>query len=125
MARDVLYKHKSVFRDQLPASPAKLEPFQLKLQENSDWYTSPRNKQAPRLQTIAKQYEVNRFLEKAINNNIIRPSQATAWSQLLLTPKPNGKWRVCIDFRSLNSQTKSMGWPLVITKHPSMKHRNH
>ena len=22
------------------------------------------------------------------------------------------KWRVCMDFRSLNTQTKSMGWPI-------------
>ena len=112
MAEEVLRKHKTVFRDQLPALPAKLEPFKLELKEGTDWYTQPRNKQAPRLQTLAKQYEVNKFLEKAIANNIIRPSQATAWSQLLLTPKSNGKWRVCMDFRSLNQQTKSMGWPI-------------
>ena len=112
MAKEILNRHKTVFRDQLPAAPAKLEPFQLELKEDTEWYTSPKNKQAPRLQTLAKQYEVNKFLEKAISNNIIRPSQATAWSQLLLTPKPNGKWRVCMDFRSLNTQTKSMGWPI-------------
>ena len=55
---------------------------------------------------------MSKFVKKNINNNIIRPSQATARSQLLLTPKPNGKWRVCMDFRSLNTQTKSMGWPI-------------
>jgi len=29
-----------------------------------------------------------------------------------LTPKPNGEQRFCIDYRNLNLQTESMGWPL-------------
>ena len=62
--------------------------------------------------TTAKQYELNKFLEKAIANNMIRPSQAASWSQILMTPKPNGSWRFCVDFRNLNNMTKSMGWPI-------------
>jgi hypothetical protein len=35
-----------------PALPAKLEPFKLELKEGTDWYTQPRNKQAPRLRKL-------------------------------------------------------------------------
>ena len=31
---------------------------------------------------------------------------------MLLTPKPNGKWRFCIDYRNLNNCSESMGWPI-------------
>ena len=28
------------------------------------------------------------------------------------TPKPNDKWRFCIDFRSLNDFSEALGWPI-------------
>ena len=30
----------------------------------------------------------------------------------MLTLKPNGKWRFCLDYRLLNRYTKSRGWPI-------------
>ena len=40
-------------------------------------------------------------------NNVIRPSNASHWSQVLLVPKPgkHDAWRLCIDFRNLNANT--------------------
>ena len=55
---------------------------------------------------------MKRFIEKALKAKLIQPSNATAWSQVHLTPKPNGKWRFCLDFRNLNDQTESQGWPI-------------
>ena len=43
---------------------------------------------------------------------ISESDRAQAWSQVLLTLKPNGKWRFCIDFRQLNQLIKDRGWPL-------------
>jgi hypothetical protein len=53
-----------------------------------------------------------RQVNKMLANNVIAKSQATEYSQVLLTPKPNDKWRFCIDFQELNLYTKSMGWPI-------------
>ena len=47
-----------------------------------------------------------------IANNVIVPSQATEHSQVLLTPKPNNKWRFCVDYRSFNDCCSSEGWPI-------------
>ena len=61
---------------------------------------------------LAKQKEVHRFIKLALKLRLIRKSQSKAWSQVLLTKKPNGAWRFCLDFRSLNLNTKSIGWPI-------------
>ena len=44
----------------------------------------------------------------------VNPSELTEWSSSLhLVKKPSGKgWRVCVDFRPLNNQTKSESYPL-------------
>jgi hypothetical protein len=47
-----------------------------------------------------------------IDASMIQPSQATEYSQVLLTPKPNGKKRFCIDFRMFNLCCVMMGWPI-------------
>ena len=65
-----------VFRKELPATPAKIEPMKLTLIEGSDWYINRKNKQAPRLQIIAKQYALRKFILKAIANALIKPSNA-------------------------------------------------
>ena len=44
-----------------------------------------------------------------VANNVIRKSDASYYSQVLLTPKPDGSIRFCIDYRSLNLVTKLLG----------------
>jgi len=33
-------------------------------------------------------------------------------SQVVLAPKQNGKWRMCIDYKKLNEASDHNGWPL-------------
>jgi hypothetical protein len=107
-----IYKYTNVFNDELNEKAASVEPFKLELNENSNWEEAATNKAPPRWQMLAKQKEVHRFIKLALKLKLIRKSQARSWSQVLLTKKPNGKWRFCIDFRSLNLNTKSIGWPI-------------
>ena len=109
---EIILQMKSIFAKELSNAPAKIDPFELTLNNANEWHSSNRNKQSSRLQSVAKQIAVKKFITKAIANGVIRPSQADAWSQILLTPKPDGSWRFCIDFRTLNNVTKSMGWPI-------------
>ena len=109
---NIILKLKTIFSKDLSSVPARIDPFELEVKANSDWFSNNRNKQSSRLQSLSKQYAVQKFINKAIATNVIRPSQADAWSQILLTPKADGTWRFCVDFRSLNAVTKSMGWPI-------------
>ncbi len=56
-----------------------------------------------------------------LRHGVIRPSNSTEYSQVLLTPKPGGEWRFCIDYRRLNDATTQIGWPLPNIK--AMLHR--
>ena len=101
-----------IFRKELPATPAKIEPMKLTLIEGSDWYINRKNKQSPRLQVIAKQYALRKFILKAIANSLIKPSNAISWSHPHLTIKPSGEYRVCMDWKGLNQESLMNGWPL-------------
>jgi len=107
-----LYKYTEVFDTELNERHAKTAPFVFETKPDSNWHSVQANKAAPRWQMMTKQKEVERFINQALKAKLIRPSKATAWSQVHLTPKPNGKWRFCIDFRNLNANTTSEGWPL-------------
>ena len=108
----LLTKHETRFRTNLTSEAARLKAFDLELNPGSNWYTSKQNKLPTRLQSKNKQYATREFVKNALATGLIEPSQAESWSQILLTPKANGKWRFCVDYRFLNKETKSMGWPL-------------
>jgi hypothetical protein len=111
-ARLLLEKHANRFKIMLTPEAARLKPFELDLNPGSNWYTSKQNKLPTRLQSKNKRDATREFVKNALDIGLIEPSQAESWSQILLTPKANGKWRFCVDYRFLNKETKSMGWPL-------------
>jgi hypothetical protein len=111
-AKDLFKKHKPILQSDLGREPARIAPFELKLKDNSDWYTAKAHKLAPRLQSEKKLKATREFVNKALAQGLIEPSQSESWSQILLTPKPNGSWRFCVDYRHLNQNTTALGWPL-------------
>ena len=54
--------------------------MKLTLVEESDWHTNRKSKQPPRIQTIAKQYEIRKCILKAVANATTQPSDALSWS---------------------------------------------
>ena len=51
-------------------------------------------------------------IQEMLENDIIRPSVSAWASPVLLVRKKNGTYRLCVDYRRLNSQTKKDGYPL-------------
>jgi hypothetical protein len=103
--------HSATFSTTVSKEPAKLPPFEPQI-DIVKWENS-RNRQAPRIQSAEKQQEIIKQVNQMLEFNVIRPApHATHYSQVLLTPKPNNKWRFCIDFRALNECMTSMGFPI-------------
>ena len=101
---------KDIFCNDLPSSAAKIPPF--KLDVDVPRWRVPKNRTPPRPQSNEKQTEIVKQLEVLMKQGIIRVSQAAHYSQVLMVPKPGGKWRMCVDFRALNDCTLDASWPI-------------
>lgn len=105
-------KYIDIFSTTVVPEPAKLEPLAL-LVDTVRWHSS-RNRGGVRPQTLAAQREIKSQIDSLLKLKVIRKSEAIYYSQVLLTPKPNGNWRMCVDYKNLNDATKQdgMSWPL-------------
>ena len=78
------------------------------IEENSRPIRQPQRMMNPNLREIVKEE-----LQKLLNVNFIYPISDSRWvSPLVIVPKKNGKWRVCIDYRELNKATLKDHFPL-------------
>jgi len=56
---------------------------------------------------------VNEEFQKLLDAGFIYPISDSEWvSPLVLAPKKNGKWRICVDYMELNKATKKYHFPL-------------
>ena len=108
--RDLLEEYKHIFSEELRPEAAKLNPMSIGIDKDK-WQTN-KNSLPPRPQSRARQDEVAKQIQKMLDAKVIKVSQAPWYSQVHLTPKPNGKWRFCIDYRRLNDCSESKGWPI-------------
>lgn len=60
----------------------------------------------------AKQKLIDVELQKLLDQGIIEPSKSAWSSPILLVPKKDGSYRVCVDYRRLNQVTKRDAYPL-------------
>eukprot|EP00253_Pinus_taeda_P024988 PITA_24988 len=78
------------------------------IEENRRPIRQPQRRMNPNLREIVKDE-----LQKLLNVNFIYPISDSQWvSPLVIVPKKNGKWRVCIDYRELNKATLKDHFPL-------------
>ena len=57
---------------------------------------------------------VDEAVKAMINDDIVEPAASPFNAPLLLVPKPNGEWRVVVDFRALNSVTIPDRFPMPV-----------
>jgi hypothetical protein len=57
--------------------------------------------------------EIRRQVQDMLDKDIIEPSTSNFGSPVLLVPKPDGSYRFCIDYRKLNSMTKTDCHPIA------------
>ena len=68
----------------------------------------PQRRMNPNIREIVKE-EIRKLLEAGF----IYPTSESEWvSPLVIVPKKNGKWRVCVDNRELNKATQKYHFPL-------------
>ena len=68
----------------------------------------PQRRMNPSLRDIVKEE-----LQKLLNVNFIYPISNSRWvSPLVVVPKNNDKWRICVNYRELNKATLRYYFPL-------------
>eukprot|EP00253_Pinus_taeda_P024641 PITA_24641 len=68
----------------------------------------PQRRLNPHLKDVVKAK-----LQKILDVNFIYPISDSKWvSLLVVVPKKNGKWRICVDYRELNKATQKDHFPL-------------
>lgn len=113
--KELCYLYKHIFSDKLDSRPATLTPFEIHV-DKVKWETF-KNRGPVRPQSVVKQMEINKQVKEMLQAGIIEKSTATYYSQVLLTPKPNGEFRFCVDYRSLNDATECASWPIPNIAH--------
>ncbi|MCO5614389.1 hypothetical protein L7F22_068669 [Adiantum nelumboides] len=71
------------------------------------------NAQKLRRLGVVKEEALLKEVRKLLSAGFIYPVDNSEWvSPVVVTPKKNGKWRVCVDYRPLNEATKRDHFPL-------------
>lgn len=69
-------------------------------------------KQHPYRLNPTKMSALQSEIQYMLKNDLIEPSESPWSSPVILVPKPDGSFRVCIDFRAVNKCTKSDSHPI-------------
>lgn len=117
--RALCAKFENIFSREVRSIPANVEPLELRLKEGSKFLTTPGG--PARMQSTEKRAEIDRQIDQMLRLGVIRQISTSAYSQVILSPKPGGKWRFCIDYRRLNKELESEYW--VIPNIRSLMHR--
>ena len=88
-------------------TPSKLKPYKIKLKANA----KPFKQRYYRLSKFKSDILKNEII-KLIHKQLIEPFCSEWSSPIVLVPKPNGKWRLCIDYRGVNDRTEKDAYPI-------------
>lgn len=106
--RRVVNQFRSVFSLTVKTHPARVKPMTIQV-DQSKWHNMKGNTGPPRQQSVIKDVEIQRQCNELLALGVIRVSDSPYHSQVNLVPKPNGKWRLTIDYRLVNECTMDIG----------------
>ena len=95
-----------IFSNELPKEPADIPPFNL-IVDDTKWKVSKN-----RAQSSVKQTALFNTIQTFISQGIVEKSQSPHYSQIRMVPKPDGTFRMCVDYRALNDCTAVASWPI-------------
>lgn len=95
-----------------PFPPARDVTFRIQLEAGAQIPASPVHKLSPALVE-----QLRKMLQELLHDGLIVPSTSPFAAPLLMVKKPDGGYRICIDYRKLNAVTVKDRYPLP---NPSM-----
>lgn len=111
---DLLSKYRHLFRHPLEVTrrPNHEElPFKNDIELEDPAARMDRLRQPRRLHPEAFEF-VKAELLRLLHVGIIKPSTSIYASDLVVVKRKDGRYRMCVDFRNLNENTKAINWPI-------------
>ena len=93
--KELLQRYIGLLQAEVSKKPAVVPPMMLNVDEKQ-WTLPKHNKGKCRPQSQQKNAEIDR--QVSLMMGVIRECRRERYSQVNLVPKPNGKWRFCIDY---------------------------
>ena len=90
-----------------PFPPLREVEFRIELEPNAQVPASPVHKLSPALIE-----QLRSMLKELLHNGLIVPTASPFAAPLLMVKKPDGSYRICIDYRKLNAVTVKDKYPL-------------
>ena len=99
-----------IFSNDLPKDSANISPFKSIVDDTKR--KVGKNRAPPRFQSSVKQTTLFKTIQTLISQGIVEKSQSPHYSQILMVPKPDGTFRMCVDYRALSDCTAHASWPI-------------
>ena len=99
------------FSNDLPKDPADIQPPFNLIVDDTKWKVG-KNRAPPRSQSSVKQTALFKTIQTLISQGIVDKSQSPNYSQILMVPKPDGTFRMGVDYGALNDCTADASWPI-------------
>ena len=116
--RKLVTEFADIHAESVRPEPADIPPMELKI--NNEKWEQASNRLPPRTQSQIKEAELREQVTKAVNLSVLQPSIATAYSQVLLVPKPD-EIIAKVQSNSMNSSQNIVDDHEIIAKSASPK----
>ncbi|XP_049345420.1 uncharacterized protein LOC125809928 [Solanum verrucosum] len=105
----ILQEYSDLFEVPKDLPPSRFHDHKIILQDG----TSPINIRPYRYPTAQKD-EIERMVEDMLHSGVIRHSTNPYSSPIVMVKKKDGTWRMCVDYRELNSHTVKDKFPIPV-----------
>jgi hypothetical protein len=63
---------------------------------------------------VVDMIEIKKKVQVLLDQGVIRPSSSPCGSPIVMVPKKDGTWRMCVDYRDLNKITMKNRYPVPL-----------